>query len=115
MGLLRASRVRSRNGGDSRLRAGCPQIGCARFVALEPRNEPLARRSQHGGQPGTSALPALGILGEAAGHARAKANTRRIACGEGRRQAGPVLANRGKSCFQQETPRRKPPLGSEDC
>ena len=40
--LLRASRERSRHGGDSRLRARwplCPQSGCARFVALEPRNE----------------------------------------------------------------------------
>ena len=52
--LLRASRERSRHGGDSRLRARwplCPQSSCARFMALEPRNEPLARRSQHGGQP----------------------------------------------------------------
>ena len=31
---------------------------------------------------------ALGRLGEAAGHARAKANTRRIARGEGRRRGG---------------------------
>ena len=36
------------------------QSDCARFAALDPRNEPLARRSQHGGQPGTSALQRLG-------------------------------------------------------
>lgn len=28
--------------------------------SLDPRTEPLARRSQHGGQPGTSALQRLG-------------------------------------------------------
>ena len=64
------------------------QSGCARFVALDPRNEPLARRSQHGGQLLHERAAALGRLGEAAGHARAKANTRRIARGEGRRRGG---------------------------
>ena len=29
-------------------------------IVPDPRNEPLARRSQHGGQPGTSALQRLG-------------------------------------------------------
>ena len=29
------------------------QSDCARFAALDPRNEPLARRSQHGVQPCT--------------------------------------------------------------
>ena len=62
--LLRASRERSRHGGDSRLRARwplCPQSGCARFMALEPRNEPLARRSQHGGQPARARCSAWDI------------------------------------------------------
>ena len=89
-----ASRERSRHGGDSRLRARwpfCPQIGCARFMALEPRNEPLVRRSQHGGQTRTSVLQRLGYwanrLGTLAQLARRAASRRgERGGGEGQRQ-----------------------------
>ena len=55
---------------------------CARFVSLEPRSAPRAGRSQQGGHRHERAA-ALGLGGEAAGHARTKANTRRNARGGG--------------------------------
>ena len=54
----------------------------ARFVSLEPRSAPRAGRSQQGGHRHERAA-ALGLGGEAAGHARTKANTRRNARGGG--------------------------------
>ena len=53
-GLFWGSRGRSRHEGDPRPRAqqrSDRQSDCARFAALDPRSEPLARRSQHGVQP----------------------------------------------------------------
>ena len=93
--LLRASRERSRHGVDSRLRARwplCPQSGCARFMALEPRIETLARRSQHSGQPCTILLQRLGYWANRLGTLAQTAKTRRIARGEGRRRSGRTAA-----------------------
>ena len=66
--------------------AALPAIRLRQIRGARASERALARRSQHGGQPGTSALQRW-RLGEAAGHARAKANTRRIARGEGSEEA----------------------------
>ena len=62
------SRGRSRHGGDPRPRAlqRSGRDPSARFASLEPRIEPLARRSQHGVQPGTVSLK-WWLWGEAGG------------------------------------------------
>jgi len=54
--------------------------GAHQIRVTEPRNEPLARRSQHGGHWHERAA-AHGMEGEVAGHARAKAKTRCIGGG----------------------------------
>ena len=56
---------------------------CARFALLEPGKEPLARRSQHGGNRHERAA-AHEMWGELAGHARARDNTRPRQGGAGR-------------------------------
>ena len=104
--LLRASRERSRHEGDSRLCAGwplCPQFGCARFVALEPRNErSRGGRSTAGSRHERAA--ALGILGESAGHARANGQDAPHRAGRGEAQAKAFLSWGFDDCLSPTEP-----------
>ena len=84
--------------------------GCAlgRRSARDPgvRQILVARASQQGGHMHERAA-AHGMWGEAAGHARAKANTRRIARGEGRGEGNLKTPDHQRSHWTCNTTRRR--------